>query len=112
MTDIGTGNATLLCTTLYTPCCSDLGNPDTQWYFPNGSQVLNSSNLPYYQTRNNPFFGEITVPPSVLLHRNPEGTTCTTGIFHCDIPDASGVLQNLYVGIYTSTTGESCTLSE
>ena len=110
MTDIGTGIAALACTTLYTPCCSGLGNPDTQWYFPNGSKFLNSSNLPYYQTRSNPFFGERTVPPSVLLHRNPEGTT--TGIFHCDIPDASGVLQNLYVGIYNSTTGESCTLSE
>jgi len=33
-------------------------------------------------------------------------------IFHCDIPDASGDIQSLYVGIYDMHTGESCTLSE
>ena len=44
----------------------------------------------------------------VLLHRNPEGTTI--GVFRCEIPDASGDLQSLYVGIYTATTGKSCTL--
>jgi len=46
----------------------------------------------------------------VILSRNSE--SATTGIFHCDIPDASGVTQSLYVGIYDSGTGESCTVSE
>jgi len=41
ITDIGTDGAALLCTTTYSPCC-DSTNPETQWYFPNGSEVLNS----------------------------------------------------------------------
>ena len=105
-TDIGNGSAALLCTTTYSPCCSS-ANPETQWFFPNGSQVQNLHDLPYYRTRNNPEFAERTGPRSVQLNRNPQGTT--TGIFRCDIPDANGVLQSIFVGIYT---GESCTLSE
>ena len=101
-TNIGTDSAALLCTTTYSPCCSS-ANPETQWFFPNGSQVQNNDGLPYYRNRN-------TNPRSVLLHRNPQGTT--TGIFRCDILDASRVLQRMFVGIYDSGTGESCTLSE
>ena len=97
-TDIGTGSAALLCTTTYSSCCTTFQNPDTQWYFPNGSPVVNNGDLPYYRTKS-------TNPGTVLLHRNPEGTT--TGIFRCDILDGSGVLQSLYVVIYD---GESCAL--
>ena len=100
MTDIGTGDAALLCTTTYTPCCTNFENPETHWYFPNGSRVPNNPNLPYRRTRG-------AYPGRVILSRNSESTT--TGIFHCDIPDASGVIQSLYVGIYDSGTGESCT---
>ena len=100
-TDIGTGSAALLCTTTLPGCCFS-GHTETQWYFPNGSQVQNSLNLPYRRTRGQN-------PGRVILSRNSESTT--TGIFRCDIPDASGVTQSLYVGIYDSGTGESCTLS-
>jgi len=96
-TDIGTGTAALSCTTTYTPCCSSV-NPETQWYFPNGTQVPNNPALPYQRTR--------APTGRVILNRNSESTT--TGIFHCDIPDASGVTQSLYVGIYDMSTGESC----
>jgi len=99
-TVIGTDTAALLCTTTYTPCCSS-DNQETQWYFPNGSQVPNNPALPYRRTRG---------PGRVILSRNTESTT--TGIFHCDIPDANGVTQSLYVGIYDMNTGESCTLKE
>ena len=101
-TEIGTDAEALVCKTYYIPCC-DSGNPETQWYFPNGSQVQNNPNLPYQRTRGR-------FPGRVILSRNSESTT--TGIFHCDIPDASGVTQSLYVGIYDDSTGESCTLSE
>ena len=108
ITDIGTGSAALFCTTTLPGCCRASLHRGSQWYFPNGSHLLNNYNLPYYRTRIHP-----TIPPgpgSVLLHRNPEGTT--TGIFCCNIPNASGVTRSLYVGIYTSTTGEwrCCTL--
>ena len=102
MTDIGTGAAALVCKTYYIPCC-DSGNPETQWYFPDGSLVPNDPALPYQRTRGK-------YPGRVILSRNSNSTI--TGIFHCDIPDVNGVIQSLYVGIYDDSTGESCILSE
>ena len=100
ITDIGTGDTALVCTTTRPGCC--LSTDGSQWYFPNGSAVQRSESPPYYRTRT--FLGSGTV----RLNRNPGATT--TGIFHCDILDASGDLQSIYVGIYTATTGEPCTL--
>ena len=105
ITDIGTGSAALLCTTTYRPCCFSVPLPGNHWYFPNGTQVENTNTLPYYRSRidGNPVF--TSEPGTVLLHRNPEGTT--TGIFRCDILEATEAFQSIYVGIYTATTGES-----
>ena len=101
ITDIGTGSAALICTTTASYCC--LSTDGSHWYFPDESQVQRTGTT-YYRTRTIAALGGGTV----VLHRNPGATT--TGVFHCDIPDASGDLQSLYVGIYTATTGESCTL--
>ena len=98
ITDIGTGGATLICTTTRPTCC--LSTDGSHWYFPNGSQVQRTGTT-YYRTRTVNY-------GTVRLNRNPGATT--PGVFHCDIPDASGDIQSLYVGIYTATTGESCTL--
>ena len=100
ITDIGTGSAALLCTTTLPGCCFSV-NQETQWYFPNGSQVPNlrpQPSMTFSRTRSHS-------PGAVRLNHNPVATT--TGVFHCDIRDASGDLQSLYVGIYTATTGES-----
>ena len=110
ITDIGTGSAALLCTTTYYPCCfsGPEGTPGTHWYFPNGSRVENTNTLPYYRTRIDGYPQFTSEPGTVLLHRNPGATT--TGVFRCEIRDAIGAFQSIYVGIYTATTGESCTL--
>jgi len=99
ITEIGTGSAALFCNTTLPQCCFS-GNGGG-WFLPNGNAIINNQSLPYYRTR-------AQYPGAILLHRNPEGTT--TGIFRCDVPVTDGN-QSLYVGIYTSTTGESCTLS-
>ena len=101
ITDIGTGSAALICTTTRLGCC--LSSDGSHWYFPDGSLVQRTATT-YYRTRTN--FGGGTI----RLNRNPEATT--TGIFRCDILDASGDLQSLYVGIYTATTGEPCTTNQ
>ena len=101
ITDIGTGSAALICTTTNQACC--LSTDGSQWYFPDGSTVQRTGTT-YYRSRTISIGGGGTI----RLNRNPHGTT--TGIFHCDIPDGSGDLQSLYVGIYTATTGESCIL--
>ena len=102
ITDIGTDSAALLCTNTRIFCC--FSNDGSQWYFPDGSAVQRTGTT-YYRTRTVSNTGGGTV----RLNRNSEATT--TGVFNCDIPDASGDLQSLYVGIYTTTAGESCTLS-
>ena len=98
-TDIGTDTAALVCTTAYPPCCTSVNRDTANWYFPNGNQVPNNPALPYQRSR-----GEN--PGRVILNRNSESTT--TGIFRCTIPDASGVTQSLYVGIYTAEASEVC----
>ena len=105
ITDIGTGSAALNCTTTYIPCCFTGPLPGTNWYFPDGSRVSNINTLPYYRSRTDAKFDP---PGRVILHRNPGATT--TGVFHCDILNANGAFQSIYVGIYTATTGEFCTL--
>jgi len=101
ITEIGTGSAALLCTTTLPGCCFSTTGGINGWFLPNGREVMNSVALPYYRTRAYP-------TGRLILHRS---TGTTTGIFRCDIPAASGVVQSLYVGIYNNNTGESCTLS-
>ena len=105
ITDIGTGSAALRCISTYHPCCFSVPSPGTHWYFPNETRLENNNALPYYRTRT--ASGPSSLG-SVILHRNSGGTT--TGIFRCEILYVWGSFQSLYVGIYTATTGESCTL--
>ena len=109
--DIGTDSRALICTTTFRKCCYSGPPPGTHWYFPNGTRVDGFNTLPYYRSRTDgqrfpP--GTSPIGGTVLLHRNPEGTT--TGVFRCDILKAMKAFQSIYVGIYTTTTGESCTL--
>ena len=105
ITDIGTGSAALLCTTTLRWCCYSGPPPGTHWYFPNETRVERFNTLPYYRSRTD---ARRSPPGAVLLHRNPGATT--TGIFRCEILDATGTFQSIYVGIYATTTGKSCTL--
>ena len=97
ITDIGTGSAALICTTTNLGCCTSVRGDE--WYFPDGSAVQRTGTT-YYRTRTI----SIIDGGTVLLHRNPGATT--TGVFRCYISGDGSI----YVGIYTATTGESCTL--
>ena len=92
--EIGTGSAALRCTTTLPNCC--FSGSGGGWFLPNGDEVMRDGSLPYYRTREQN-------PGALRLNRNSEGIT--TGIFRCDIPVTGGT-QSLYVGVYTSTTGE------
>ena len=107
ITDIGTGSAALRCTTTYYPCCFSTPLPGNHWYFPNGSRVDRFNTLPYYRSRGDASLDNPGRIGAVILHRNPEGTT--TGVFRCEILSFTRGFQSIYVGIYTTTTGESCT---
>ena len=43
---------------------------------------------------------------AVSLNRAGSGAS-QTGVFRCDLPDASGTSQSLYVGIYPEHDGET-----
>jgi len=80
-------------------CCSTEetgGDPPGNWYFPNGTEVpANSTGWSFYTTRG---------PGVVRLHHHAGGVS---GIYHCVIPDQSGVNQALYVGLYAITDQQS-----
>ena len=101
--DIGEWINALLCVANLTACCypfytggyvSAIGN----WYFPNGSRVPSRSiGSHIYRSR-----GHMVV----LLNHRRGGED---GIYWCEIPDSTNVMQTIYIGVYTANTGE-CSL--
>ena len=97
--DIGGGNDdALLCVTNYTACCRPNGTgwPAVgNWFFPNGTRVLSvGEQWDFYRTR-----GQMVV----RMHRRRDGVE---GIYHCKIPDTMNVIQTIYIGVYSVSTGE------
>ena len=86
ITEIGEGDdGALLCFTDSSDSnISDVG----QWYFPNQSAIESNGDL--YMNRGHGV---------VRLHRK-KNVMMPTGVFHCEIPDASGTKQNTYVRVY------------
>ena len=102
--NIGEGSKALLCITNNTACCSRAQVPGGgilgDWYYPNGTLVpnllINNQSLQWDFYRNRG-------PSVVRMHRRRGGVT---GIYRCEVPDANGVYQRMYVGLYTGNTGE------
>ena len=88
--DIGKGDDTaLLCITNRNACCQ--GN----WFFPNETRVPSSGEMwDFYRTRKQMM---------VILHRTRGEEN---GIYCCEIHDARNVIQKIYIGVYTASTGE------
>ena len=93
ITDIGEGDDALLCTTNRQDCCADPKNRMGEWFFPSETALHNNvTGGSIYRDRTS---------ATVRLHRR-RSVTGPTGLYHCVIPDGSGVNQTLFVGIYTS----------
>ena len=89
-TDIGEGDAGVQCTTDRDGCCSGEGRAG-DFYFPNGEKVPVSGNdllRTYYRNRGSGF---------IRLNRRSNGVI--TGLFRCEIPDASETLVDLFINI-------------
>ena len=104
--DIGVGDDALLCLTDQTACCRKtstdaLGSAIGNWFFPNGTRVPSS----IVNTKNDEEWDMyITRGQSVVrLHRREGGED---GVYHCELPDATNVIQIMYIGVYTANTGE------
>ena len=89
-TDIGEGDAALLCTTERVGCCRN--ESAGQFYFPGGTRVPIVGVDPgvyayrYYTSRDDGFIG---------LNRRPSGAA--TGEFLCEIPDVYGTTAILVI---------------
>lgn len=87
--DIGEGDNALLCFTERLTCC-DGGNRAGEFFFPNGTLVqISSSNANFYRNRG---------IKHIRLNRRNDATT-PTGRYRCQIPDASGELQDIFIHI-------------
>ena len=103
VTDIGTRiGLGLYCLTPSLGCCSDSETPNAasvtrEWYLPDGRPVISDINSPFIKSR---------VSSAVSLHHNLFNfNTAPAGVYRCEIPDASGTSQNIYVGIYPQEDG-------
>ena len=104
VTDIGSSFflSALFCLTPSLECCSNSETPNAasvtrKWYLPDGRSVT-SDNSPFIRFR---------VSSAVSLHNDRfSSITVPAGVYCCEIPDASGTSQNIYVGIYPQRDGE------
>ena len=98
--EIGEDSAALFCLTNEIDCCRSSDTPPDvraigEWFLPNGSSVDNEgSGDDIYRGRG---------PSFVRLQRRNNAQT--NGVFRCEVPDASGTNQQLYVGVYPVTSG-------
>ena len=95
--NIGEGDNALLCITNQTACCnpSEMGPALGNWFFPNGTIIPGSGNRwDFHRSR-----GQMVV----RLNRRSGGEE---GIYRCEIPDSMNVIQNIYIGVYSESTGE------
>ena len=90
--EIGEGERALACQTDRISCCRNyrIG----EWFYPNGSRVpVEGEGALFYRNRSNEGL--------VLLHqRNREtASSSSTGLFCCELPDASDKIHTLCIGL-------------
>ena len=102
----------LLCLTDLTDCCRAGDTPSGinalgDWFFPNGTAVPNTViDRDNYRVAIIWKFYRNRGPSVVRMHRREGGVD---GIYRCEIPvslDLPIVYQNIYIGVYTASTGE------
>ena len=98
LTDIGEGDAAaLVCLTDREICCraSD-GGLHGDWYFPDSGLIPDGfGNATIYRNRG---------ARRVRLNRRNNAQS-PTGVYRCEIPDASGTTQSIYVGLFLESGG-------
>ena len=84
-------NGVLQCITDRTRCCLSQSPRHGEWYLPNGELVQGTtSNLEFYRNRGDN--GEVSL-------NRPSNVESPTGLFCCEVADATGTNQTLCVNI-------------
>ena len=85
---VGEGENALLCNTNKEDCCGISPNQFGEFYYPNGIKVpIAKQQQGFYRNR-----GE-----NVVRLNRRDGTTSPTGKYRCEIPDANGLMQDIYI---------------
>lgn len=89
---VGESDNALLCVTNNVDCCGTLPNRFGEFYYPSGEKVpINAAGDDFYRNRGD---------QRIALNRRV-GTTSPTGKFRCEIRDANGDVQNIYINLVT-----------
>ena len=87
--DIGENDDALVCITDYSQCCS-VPYRQGEFYYPGGERVRTlGSGDGIYRNRGD---------QSIRLNRK-EAVTSPTGRFRCELPDANGIKQSIFINI-------------
>ena len=92
--DIGEG-AALLCVTDLTQCCRGIDTPGEggalgEWFYPNGTDVeIKDSGDDFCRNRG----------PSVVLLNHRNNAPFPTGLYCCEVPDASNTQQRVCANV-------------
>lgn len=91
ISDIGEGEDALICETDKTECCRTAPNRRGQFYYPNGVQVpISLREQALYRNRGNQL---------IRLNRRRDDADIPTGMYCCEIPDASDMRRRLCVNL-------------
>ena len=90
ISDIRTGDLTLLCITDLQECCASPGSRHGEWYFPNNMIVLTKrSKADFYRDRGDSV---------VHLHRR-NNAMMPVGEYCCEVPDANYTDQTVCITV-------------
>ena len=88
--EVSEGENALLCKTNREGCCGIPPNWFGEFYYPNGIKVLIAKEWQdFYRNRDE----------KVIRLNRRDGTTSPTGKYRCEIPDASGSVQSVYMNL-------------
>ena len=86
--EVGEGENALFCKTSREECCGTPPNRFGEFYYPNGTKVpIAKLQQGFYCNRGQ----------QVIRLNRREGVTSPAGRYQCEIPDASGMTQNIYI---------------
>ena len=88
--DIGEDDEALLCKTDKAECCGTRPNRFGEFYYPHGAKVpIQKAGQGFYRNRDE---------QQIRLNRR-RGVMTPTGVYCCEIPDSSGVMQKVFINI-------------
>ena len=90
LSEIGEGEEALQCKTDHLDCCATSSNLFGEFYYPSGTKIPSvDGGDHFYHTR-----GDQEIR---LNRRKGISSEAPTGKFRCEIPDANGLIRNLYI---------------